>query len=340
WFGQGTGTPKWTYGDLGSVKCVSAVRAWVYSGYVPQTMDVQVSNDGATWTTVKPSWIVNAAEQWVETTFAETQARYVRLYITSCTSPYCNLREYEVKTRGGSSGSTTTSITSSTTTSTSSTTTTLPCTDSDGGNYNIKGFTRGPGYPSGVWDSCASSNTLLEGYCSGGNAVQMSYVCPGSGSTCTDGACILQSTTTTTLSGGCSGTPAYQITDTDYCSDQYGSGYTCDQVSNGNTYDYWFGQATGTPKWTYGDFGATKCVSAVRAWIFSADVPQTMDVQVSNDGATWTTIKSGWTVSASEQWVETTFAETQARYVRLYMTSCSRPYCNLREYEAKSRNSV
>ncbi|MFH0862904.1 MAG: C1 family peptidase, partial [Candidatus Altiarchaeota archaeon] len=95
---------------------------------------------------------------------------------------------------------------------------------------------------------------------------------------CVDGTATTTTTTTTTtsttttLSGGCSGSPAYQITDTDYCSDQYGSGYTCDQVSNGNTYDYWFGQGTGTPKWTYGDLGSVKCVSAVRAWVYSGYV--------------------------------------------------------------------
>ncbi|MBU4023139.1 discoidin domain-containing protein, partial [Patescibacteria group bacterium] len=138
----------------------------------------------------------------------------------------------------------------------------------------------------------------------------------------------------------CSGIASYQTPGTDVCSDQYSTTYPCSSASNGYTTDYWFGQATGTPKWTYGDLGSKKCISGVRVWIYSADVPQTMNIDVSDDALSWARVVTGWTVSSAENWVYKSFTETAGRYVRLYMTSCNRLYCNLREYSVQTRTYI
>jgi len=105
-----------------------------------------------------------------------------------------------------------------------------------------------------------------------------------------------------------------------------------------NVSDHWFGTTAGTPKWVYGDLGSKKCISGVRANIFSLDVPQTMDIQVSDDAINWTTVETGWTVTTGETFVEKPFTEIKGRYIRFYITSCNRSYCNFHDFEVKSRS--
>jgi len=140
------------------------------------------------------------------------------------------------------------------------------------------------------------------------------------------------------------GAPGYETPGLDVCSDcwQFGScdpppQFPCSAISDGITGNYWFGQGTGPPKWAYSDLGSKKFISGVRVYIYYADIPQTMNIQVSNDASSWTTVVSGWTVNAGETWVEKTFTETEGRYIRFYITSCKRSYCNFREYEIKTR---
>ncbi|MFH1836036.1 MAG: discoidin domain-containing protein [Methanobacteriota archaeon] len=298
WFGRATGAPKWTYGDLGRTKCVSGVRAWIYRYDVPQKMNVDVSDDGVSWRRVYSNWTVSDYGRWVDLSFSETSARFVRLYMTECKRSYCNLREYEVAVRefGGP----------------------VEVCD-EPGDEDGDGLVDclDPDCPDGV--TCTPAPNV----CSGGVCVQTT-------STTTS--------TTTTMPGGCAGPNTWGITGDDNCSDQYSSTYACEKVSNGLTSDYWFGKGTGAPKWTFGDLERTKCVSGVRAWIYNPDVPQTMNVEVSMDGSSWTPVYLNWTVTQSERWVNLSFDESLARYVRLNMTSCKRAYCNLREYQVYSRN--
>lgn len=139
--------------------------------------------------------------------------------------------------------------------------------------------------------------------------------------------------------GGCSGTAVYEITGTEVCSSEYGSSFTCDKSSNGILSDNWYGSGTGAPEWIYADLGSNRCISGVRVYIYSSDVPQTMDIQVSDDAISWTTVESDWTVTEGESWINKDFAEVQGRYLRFYITSCNRVYCNFRDFEIKSRLS-
>ncbi len=140
---------------------------------------------------------------------------------------------------------------------------------------------------------------------------------------------------------GPTGTPEWQTmtigAGTSNCSDYFNSSYFCSFASNGTAADFgWAGLGTGPPKWIYGDLGENKYVSAVRANLNSSYVPQTMNIDISDDGSAWSTLKSGWTVSTID-WVETSFTETQGRYVRFYITNCARSYCNMKEFEVKTR---
>jgi len=68
------------------------------------------------------------------------------------------------------------------------------CTDSDNGNYSVKGHTFNPTYSVDIWDKCFSASTLTEYICdpqvSSSNPSMVrgvSYACPG---VCSDGACV------------------------------------------------------------------------------------------------------------------------------------------------------
>ena len=71
----------------------------ISSTYIPQTMNIQVSDDHTNWTTVETGWTVTTGEEWVEKPFTETQGRYVRFYITSSKYNYCNFHDFEIESR-------------------------------------------------------------------------------------------------------------------------------------------------------------------------------------------------------------------------------------------------
>lgn len=80
--------PKTITGDLGSIKLISGIRGYI-SGelsrrYTPQYADIEVSIDGIDWTTVEHNWVLEIQGPWDIQSFAEVEARYVRLKIISC----------------------------------------------------------------------------------------------------------------------------------------------------------------------------------------------------------------------------------------------------------------
>ncbi|MDD5193739.1 MAG: GEVED domain-containing protein, partial [Candidatus Nanoarchaeia archaeon] len=143
----------------------------------------------------------------------------------------------------------------------------------------------------------------------------------------------------------CSGEIINQLTGIENCSDEYASSYPCSATSNGVTTDYWFGTTSSVPyptptKWVYGDLVIKKCISSVRVFIYSSDVPQKMNIDVSDDAITWTRVYTNWTVSLGDQWVNLDFPETAGRFVRYTLVSCTRPYCNFRDFEIGTRTFV
>ena len=142
----------------------------------------------------------------------------------------------------------------------------------------------------------------------------------------------------------CIGEANYEITGPDVCSSEYSSLYPCSNASNGKTNDWWFSKNGDVPGWTYGDLGSKKCISGVKVFLYFADVPEIMDIQVSDDASSWNTVVSGWKVDVGDTWVEKTFSETSGRYVRLYITSSQRRadntiFSEIREYQVLTRQS-
>ena len=99
----------------------------------------------------------------------------------------------------------------------------------------------------------------------------------------------------------------------------------------------WFSDGVAAPpQWIYFDLGTKKWIDAVKVYIYPSDVPMTMDIQVSDDASTWTTVVSGWTVSTGNVWVENTFTATTGRFIRLYQTAYPREYGTCTEFQART----
>ena len=118
-------------------------------------------------------------------------------------------------------------------------------------------------------------------------------------------------------------------------SSYYSSTYAPTMAIDDDTRTRWFTtRYDGPPCWIQFDLGSVKQVSKVRAIIFYRDVPMTLDVQVSNDAANWDTVVSGATITEGGTFVEIPFAQTDARYIRLYETGFARMYGQCTEFDA------
>lgn len=139
--------------------------------------------------------------------------------------------------------------------------------------------------------------------------------------------------------GGCSGTASYETPVSATASSELSATYAASKAIDGSIYSYWFSESGSPPDWIYFDLGSKKCISAINVVIVTADVPMTMDIQVSDDALSWTTVVTGWTVSTGNTWVEKTFSEIEGRYIRLYETAYPRTYGECSEFQAQTRTS-
>ncbi len=99
WISVDQSDPQDIYFDLGSNKFVSGVRIKVHSSYTDQTMNIDVSDNAANWTNVATGWTPTDGVNWNEKTFTETNARYVRVFISN--SPgYTLITDTQIKSRG------------------------------------------------------------------------------------------------------------------------------------------------------------------------------------------------------------------------------------------------
>jgi hypothetical protein len=141
-----------------------------------------------------------------------------------------------------------------------------------------------------------------------------------------------------TLNPPCEGTTiSYETPIGTTCSSEYSAAHACSNAIDGNTGSHWLGDGSGLPQWIYFDLGTEKCISGVKADIYGPDVPMTMDIQVSDDASSWTTVVSDWTVPIGDTWQEVTFTEITGRYVRLYEKTSARAYGNCDEFQVLTR---
>jgi len=69
---------------------------------------------------------------------------------------------------------------------------------------------------------------------------------------------------------------------------------------------------------------------------YSYDIPITMDIAVSNDAVSWTTVETGWVATTGDVWITHALAETTGRYIRLYETAFARTYGQCTDFQAST----
>jgi cysteine-rich repeat protein len=117
----------------------------------------------------------------------------------------------------------------------------------------------------------------------------------------------------------------------------YDGGYPANNARDGSTGTFWWSAAGTPPQWIYFDLGGPRCVDSVRGYFSAALGTLIMDVQVSDDASSWTTVYSGWHPTIMD-WLSVSFSQTRARYVRLYQTSLVFSMGNCAEFQAHQSN--
>jgi hypothetical protein len=138
-------------------------------------------------------------------------------------------------------------------------------------------------------------------------------------------------------SAGCSGTATWAHPDTD-CGQLYlncgayesccsvsscaNAGYTCAKARDADPMGtYWATDCVSRPQWIEFDLGQTTCIAGAQVWIFDPILPVTMNIQISNDRASWTNVVTGWTYSDDSAPASRSFGEVTTRYIRVSETN-------------------
>ena len=117
-------------------------------------------------------------------------------------------------------------------------------------------------------------------------------------------------------------------------SSEYSNQYRAANALDGNTTTAWYSRQIAPPHWITFDLGGIKCIDEVRTFHMFLYLPLTMDVQVSNDASTWTTVAAAWNLSGGTGWHNRTFTPVSGRYIRLYQTAVTLQLGNCVEFEA------
>ena len=335
--------PKWIAFDLGEKKCLNEINVYLAKIDVPIKMNVEVSEDGSTWSTVVSNWEVAQSDSYQAYTFNEKRARFVKITQTEGNNTYGALAEFKVKAAPLILNETVAQ---------------KKCEDSDGGkNYTIKGIvtiTNQTTASQKYEDGCFSDKGLYEYYCdNNGNIALETVSCEG---VCLEGACSSQQPS---LKNNTSSTPKEEESgfgesipesQESKCAGDYelltpraalaNSVFNNFRASNsidGDPETHWFGDPEKNyPKWIAFDLGGTKCVNGVELEFFIWDVPITFDIQTSLDNKKWTTVQSNIIVSDGGKKIRKDFAETTARFIRIYEKEGKRTYGTLSEIQVNA----
>ena len=138
----------------------------------------------------------------------------------------------------------------------------------------------------------------------------------------------------------CSST-SYQSPVSSEASTEYSSRWSAENAIDGTTETAWYGAQTGYPKTLTVDLGSQTCVNGVRLYTAQSGgyLPQTMDIQVSRDGAQWRTVISDWEVQNTYGVVER-FSDTNARYMRVVVRDSARNYGTMADIEVRAEGQI
>ncbi|TVZ07486.1 choice-of-anchor D domain-containing protein [Trebonia kvetii] len=333
--------PQWAQVDLGQSYSIGKITlrlppstAW---GARTQTLSVLGSTDGSNFSTIVGSagytFDPNANNNTVTITSNATTARYVRVNITANTGwPAGQLSDFAVFPASGGGGSSATLATSpssltypSQALNTTSAAQTVTVTNTGTAAATVSSI-------AASGDFAQTSNCGTSIAAGGSCTVSVTFTPTASGTrtgslTMTSNA--TNSPTTVALSGTGAGTTPTNLSQNQPAS---ASGYTQTYVPanavDGNTSTYWESTDNAFPQWFQVDLGASKSFSRLvldlppsTSW---ATRTQTLSIQGSTDGSTFTTIvaSANYTFNPSTgNTVTITFPAASYRYVRANFTA-------------------
>ncbi|MDX6345231.1 MAG: hypothetical protein QOF84_21, partial [Streptomyces sp.] len=331
--------PQWAQVDLGQNFSVGKVvlklpPATAWSART-QTLSVQGSTDGSSFSTIKASagytFDPNANNNTVTITFNAATARYVRVNITANTGWSAGqLSDFQVfpSGSGGSSAATlSTSPTSLTYPSqalnTTSSAQTVTLTNTGTAAATVSGIT--------TTGDFSQTNTCGTSIAAGAScAVSVKFTPVASGTRTGDltiASNASNGTTTVALSGTGAGAVSKNLAAGKATSESsHADVYASSNVTDGNQGTYWESANNALPQWVQVDLGSAQSASSVVLQLPATwgARNQTLSLSGSTDGAAFTTIKSSATYTfdpTTNNTVTLTFTATTQRYFRVNITA-------------------
>ncbi|MGW3157453.1 choice-of-anchor D domain-containing protein [Streptomyces sp. NPDC001089] len=338
WEGTNGSFPQWAQVDLGQNYSVGKVvlklpPATAWSSRT-QTLSVQGSTDGSSFSTIKASagytFDPNANGNTATITFGAATARYVRVNITANTGwNAAQLSDLEVFPSGGGSSPATlsaspTSLTYATQAlNTSSSAKTVTVTNTGTAAATVSGIT--------VTGDFSQTNTCGTSIAANASCTVNVTFRPTASGTRTGDLSIASNasngTTTVALTGTGAGTTSRNLAAGAATTESsHTDVYQSSNVTDGNQGTYWESANNAFPQWVQADLGSAQSVSRVVLQLPAGwgARNQTLSLSGSTDGSSFSTIKSSATYTfdpATDNTVTITFTATTQRYVRVNITA-------------------
>ncbi|MET9122026.1 choice-of-anchor D domain-containing protein [Streptomyces sp. NPDC004528] len=338
WEGTNGSFPQWAQVDLGQNYNVGKVvlklpPATAWSSRT-QTLSVQGSTDGSSFSTIKASagytFDPNTNDNTATITFGATTARYVRVNITANTGwNAAQLSDLEVFPSGGGSSPATlsaspTSLTYATQAlNTSSGAKTVTVTNTGTAAATVSGIT--------VTGDFSQTNTCGTSIAANASCTVNVTFRPTASGTRTGDLSIASNasngTTTVALTGTGAGTTSRNLAAGAATTESsHTDVYPSSNVTDGNQGTYWESANNAFPQWVQADLGSAQSVSRVVLQLPAGwgARNQTLSLSGSTDGSSFSTIKSSAAYTfdpATNNMVTITFTATTQRYVRVNITA-------------------
>ncbi|MER6440832.1 choice-of-anchor D domain-containing protein [Streptomyces sp. NPDC001185] len=338
WEGTNGSFPQWAQVDLGQNYSVGKVvlklpPATAWSSRT-QTLSVQGSTDGSSFSTIKASagytFDPNANGNTATITFGAATARYVRVNITANTGwNAAQLSDLEVFPSGGGSSPATlsasrTSLTYATQAlNTSSSAKTVTVTNTGTAAATVSGIT--------VTGDFSQTNTCGTSIAANASCTVNVTFRPTASGTRTGDLSIASNasngTTTVALTGTGAGTTSRNLAAGAATTESsHTDVYQSSNVTDANQGTYWESANNAFPQWVQADLGSAQSVSRVVLQLPAGwgARNQTLSLSGSTDGSSFSTIKSSATYTfdpATDNTVTITFTATTQRYVRVNITA-------------------
>ncbi|WP_344611768.1 choice-of-anchor D domain-containing protein [Dactylosporangium salmoneum] len=339
WESANNAFPQWIQVDLGAVTSIGKVTlklppstAW---GARTQTLSVQASNDGSTFSTISASagrTFDPATGNAVSITVPATSTRYVRINITANTGwPAGQLAELEVYPSGG--GTTTSPVLSASPASLSFATQALNTTSAaQGVTFTNTGTAAATVSGVSVTGDYSQTNNCGSIAVGASCTVNVSFRPTASGTrtgTLTVNSNASNNPTTVSLSGTGAGTTQTNLAAGKPTQESsHNDVYPSSNVTDGNQNTYWESANNAFPQWVQVDLGSSQSASRIVLQLPAGWGQRTQRIQVqgSTNGTSFTELQAATDYSfapGSNNTVTITFGATSQRYFRLNFSSNS-----------------